>query len=37
VAEVLLGGQRTQPTKLIETQYSFRFPALKDALADLLG
>lgn len=35
-AEVLLGGQRTLPTKARQLGFQFKFPDLSDALADLL-
>lgn len=35
--EVLLSGQMAQPERLLKAGYSFRFPALHDALSDVLG
>jgi hypothetical protein len=37
MADMLLGGQRPAPRRLLEAGYRFRFPALDPALADLLG
>lgn len=37
MAQMLLGGQRLAPRRLLEAGYRFRFPALGPALADLLG
>lgn len=34
--ETLLGGQRAQPVRTLESGYSFEYPTLKEALADLL-
>jgi len=36
MAEMVLGGQRLAPRRLLEAGYSFRFPSLSAALADLL-
>jgi len=35
--EVLLSGQMAQPERLLKAGYRFRFPALQDALSDVLG
>jgi NAD dependent epimerase/dehydratase family enzyme len=35
--ELLLGGQRVVPARAVAFGYTFRFPALDTALADLLG
>lgn len=35
--EVLLAGQRVQPTRLLETGYDFRYPQLEGALQHLLA
>lgn len=37
LSELLLGGQRAVPTRLLEAGFSFRFTHLDVALADLLG
>ncbi len=37
MSELLLGGQRALPTRLLEAGFSFRFTHLDVALADLLG
>ena len=37
VAEVVVGGQRAVPAKLIGTGFAFRYPILGDALCDLLA
>ncbi|VXC62050.1 TIGR01777 family oxidoreductase [Pseudomonas sp. 8O] len=37
MSELLLGGQRAVPTRLLEAGFSFRFTHLDVALADLLG
>jgi len=37
MSELLLGGQRAMPTRLLEAGFSFRFTHLDVALADLLG
>ena len=37
VADMLCGGQKVIPAKLLELNYPFRFPELRPALADLLG
>lgn len=36
-SQALLGGQNVRPRKLEETLYTFRFPTLKSALADLVA
>lgn len=36
MAEMVLGGQRLAPRRLLEAGYVFRFPTLSPALADLL-
>jgi len=36
MAQMVLGGQRLAPRRLLEAGYSFRFPELSAALADLL-
>jgi len=35
-ANIILEGQRVVPTRLLESGFEFRFPALKEALADIL-
>lgn len=37
LGDVLLGGQRARPERLLAAGYRFRFPELGGALADLLG
>jgi len=37
MAEVVLGGQRVRPGRLLAAGFAFRFPELGGALADLLG
>jgi uncharacterized protein (TIGR01777 family) len=37
MADMLLGGQRLRPRRLLDAGYRFRFPTLADALADLLA
>jgi uncharacterized protein len=37
MGEVLLGGQRIRPRRLLEAGFAFRFPELPAALADLVG
>lgn len=37
MAQMLLGGQRVAPRRLLEAGYRFRYPTLDPALADLLG
>ena len=37
LGDVLLGGQRARPARLLAAGYRFRFPELGGALADLLG
>jgi NAD dependent epimerase/dehydratase family enzyme len=37
MSELLLGGQRAVPARLLEADFSFRFTHLDVALADLLG
>ena len=37
VAEVVLNGQRAVPQGLLDLGFEFRFPAVEDALKDLLG
>jgi NAD dependent epimerase/dehydratase family enzyme len=34
---VLLEGQRVLPAKLMAEAFTFRFPAIDQAIADLLG
>ena len=37
MAEVVLGGQRARPARLLAAGFAFRFPELDGALADLVG
>jgi NAD dependent epimerase/dehydratase family enzyme len=37
MAELLLGGQRALPSRLLDAGFNFRFTHLDVALADLLG
>jgi len=37
MADIVLTGQRAIPQKLLQAGFKFRFPALKDALEDLLA
>jgi uncharacterized protein len=37
MANTLLEGQRAMPRKALEMGFAFRYPTLRDALADLLG
>jgi NAD dependent epimerase/dehydratase family enzyme len=37
MADIVLTGQRITPNKLLQAGFKFRFPALKDALEELLA
>ncbi len=36
MSTLLLGGQRIVPRRLLDAGFEFRFPELKEALADVL-
>jgi NAD dependent epimerase/dehydratase family enzyme len=37
MAEVLLGGQRTVPSRLTAAGFEFRYPQIEGALSDLVS
>jgi hypothetical protein len=37
MADIVLTGQRIIPQKLLQAGFKFQYPALADALEDLLG
>jgi NAD dependent epimerase/dehydratase family enzyme len=36
MAEMLLGGQKAVPEKLLQAGYAFKYPHLEDALKEIL-